>query len=133
MADQNSVAQFITSRQGFLGMTNQEVADLVGYPNGNVMSMIKKGRTKLPLERVPAMAEALAVDKAKLMRMVMREYMPGTLDAIEECLGKTVTQNEMSLIEIWRDATENQDPEIPESAVQGLHAGFQTMMSNAKN
>lgn len=131
MADQNSVAQFISNRQSMLGLTNQEVADLVGYPNGNVMSMIKKGRTKLPIERVPATAEALAVDKGKLMRMVMREYMPATLDAIEECLGKTVTQNELALLEIWRDATDNQDPEIPESAIQGLHAGFQTMMSNA--
>ena len=131
MAGQNSVADFIANRQSMLDMTNQEVADLVGYPNGNVMSMIKKGRTKLPLERVPAMAEALAVDKAKLMRMVMREYMPDTLKAIETCLGATVTRNELALIEIWRDATNNNDPEIPENAIQGLHAGFKTVMSNA--
>lgn len=130
MTTESKVAEFIANRQLAMGMTNVEVAELVGYKNPNVISMIKKGNTKLPMEKVGLMAEALGTDPAKLLRMVMSEYSPDLLRVIEAALGNVVTQNEMALIEIWRDATHNEDPVIPSEAVKGLHQGFVSMMSN---
>lgn len=130
MTTESKVAEFIANRQLAMGMTNVEVAELVGYKNPNVISMIKKGNTKLPMEKVGLMAEALGTDPAKLLRMVMSEYSPDLLRVIEAALGNVVTQNEMALIEIWRDATHNEDPVIPAEAVKGLHQGFVSMMSN---
>ncbi|KJZ17352.1 hypothetical protein TW86_03575 [Halomonas sp. S2151] len=129
----SSVAEFITNRQIMLGKTNLVIAEEVGYANQNVISMIKKGKTKLPLDKVLLMADSLEVDRKKLLRMVMKEYMPDSLKVIEQCLGSVVTENEMALIEIWRDATDNTDPEIPEGAVQGLHQGFATILQREQS
>lgn len=132
MSNQSKVAEFIASRQLLMGMTNKDVAEEVGYANPNVISMIKKGQTKLPVEKVAKMAEALGADPAKLLRMALKEYMPETLKVMEACMGNIVTQNEMAMIEIWRDATNGEDPEIPAEAVYGLRQGFVTIMENAK-
>lgn len=133
MASASKVAEFIANRQLAMGMTNQEIADHVGYANANVISMMKKGRTKLPLEKVGVMADALGADPAKMMRMTLKEYAPELLDTIEKCLGGVVvTENEKALLEIWRDATNNADPAIPEDAIKGLHQGFVAIMSNAQ-
>ena len=39
-----------------------------------MITMIKKGRTKLPLSKVAAMARALDVDPGYLLRLAMSEY-----------------------------------------------------------
>lgn len=131
MTKQSKVAEFIANRQLMMGMTNKDIAEHVGYTNPNVISMIKKGQTKLPLEKVGVMADALGADPAKLLRMALKEYMPDTLKVFEQCLGNVVTKNEMTMIEIWRDATNHEDPEIPAEAVKGLHQGFVSIMQNA--
>lgn len=130
MAAHKKIEDFIAERQLELGLTNQTIATGIGYANQNVISMIKKGRTKLPIDKVAKLAFVLEVDEAKLMRMAMKEYMPDTLKVIERCLGPTVTQNELALLEIWRDATENTDPAIPENAIRGLRTGFVQIMQN---
>lgn len=132
MTSQSKVAEFIASRQLMMGMTNKDVAEAVGYANPNVISMIKKGQTKLPVEKVSKVAEALGADPAKLLRMTLKEYMPETLKVMEACMGNIVTENEMTMIEIWRDATNGEDPEIPAEAVFGLRQGFMTVMQNVK-
>ncbi|BBI61796.1 helix-turn-helix domain-containing protein [Vreelandella sulfidaeris] len=128
MAARKKIEEFITERQLDLGLTNQDIATGIGYANQNVISMIKKGRTKLPIDKVEKLARVLSVDESKLMRMALNEYMPDTLKVIERCLGATVTKNELALLEIWRDATNHEDPSIPEHKIRGLRAGFvQTM------
>ncbi|QFS82608.1 hypothetical protein FIU97_07285 [Roseivivax sp. THAF40] len=44
------------------GKTQRKVAYEVGYPRGNVISMLRSGEMRLPIERAPALVPALGKD-----------------------------------------------------------------------
>ena len=46
-----------------------QIASEAGFPNPNMVIMIKNGTSKLALDRVPSMARALECDPAYLMRL----------------------------------------------------------------
>ena len=72
--------------------------------------MFKKGLTKVPIEKVPALAKALHLDPAHLLMLAMREYMPEAFATIQKTLGHTVTENEFELVSEVRKATKDSDP-----------------------
>lgn len=86
MSEKITVAQFITKKIAESGKSQKQIAEELGYEHPNVISMIKSGATKLPLEKVSAMARALNVDPGCLLRLALDEYQPGLYVAIEECL-----------------------------------------------
>lgn len=108
-----SVAEYLTDQIRLSGKTQQEIAQEAGFNKPNIISMLKKGETKLPLSKVAPMARALGVDPVVLFRMVMNEYEPQTWQAIEETiLGQPVlTQNEIEIIELVRTGKVS-DPKI---------------------
>ena len=50
-----------------------QIASEAGFVNANVLSMLKSGKTKLPLDRVPALAAALDCDPSRLFRMAVEQ------------------------------------------------------------
>ena len=44
--------------------TQKEIAQDAGFVNANMLSLLKSGANKVPLDRVPALAQALEVDRA---------------------------------------------------------------------
>ncbi len=61
------------------------IARECGFPQPNVLSMIRKGHTKVPPARIPALARALGLDARTLFEMTMRESQPelwSVLDAL---------------------------------------------------
>lgn len=80
----SKVAVFLTSAIDASTKTQLEIADEVGFPKSNVISMMKMGVTKLPIPRVPAMAKALDRDPVDLFRLCMEEYMPDMLKVCDE-------------------------------------------------
>ena len=108
----DKVADFIVNRQAALGITNRELADSVGYHHPNMITMIRRGKTKLPVDKVQQFADALGVDPIWFLRRVLQEYMPETLTVIEQCAGPLTTNNERCVLEVWRHATHGSDPEL---------------------
>jgi hypothetical protein len=104
-----SVAQYIEQQVAICGRSQKEIADEIGYPNANIITMFKKGLTKVPLPKVGVLAKALGVDPAFMMRLVMGEYMPETWEALEQIFGteKFVTADELALIKFLRKETKN--------------------------
>ncbi len=49
--------------------SQKEIAQEAGFVNANMLSLLQSGATKVPLDRVPALARALEVDRAYLMRL----------------------------------------------------------------
>lgn len=49
--------------------TQAEIASEAGFPNANMMTFLKNGRNKVPIDRVPSLAKALEVDPAYRMRL----------------------------------------------------------------
>lgn len=80
----SDVAVFLTNALEATSKTQQEIANEAGFPRSNVLSMMKMGMTKLPIVRIPAIADALGVDKVELFRLAMSEYSPELLEVCDQ-------------------------------------------------
>ena len=94
MVKKVKVAEYIAAQLKVCGRKQKEIAAEAGFASPNILSMIRHGETKLPIPRVNALADALEVPRAKLMKMVLEEYQPEILRAIEESLGPIVVKPE---------------------------------------
>lgn len=106
---------FLTSRVLELRpkKTQAEIATQAGFTNANMMSMLKAGSIRLPLDRVQPLAIALAVYPAYLMLLALEQMVGGTdAKAIVEILSGAVTRNEMAWIEALREASGLTDPPL---------------------
>lgn len=107
-----TIADFIADRLAESDKTQREIAAECGFETPNIITMFKNGSTKVPLNRIGALAKALDADPAHMLRLAMREYMPDTWESIEDTLNSTLlTANELKLIRAYREATGNGDPE----------------------
>lgn len=108
-------AVFLTERLRDLKhrKTQKEVAREVGFLNANMLSLLKSGANKVPLDRVPALAKALEADPAYLMRLSLEQSVGVTAaNAIVEVFGTPVSENERGWLEEIRDATDHSDPRL---------------------
>jgi hypothetical protein len=106
------VAEFITACLAASDKTQKEIAEEAGFDNPNIISMLKTGVTKLPLNRVGTLAKALDIDPAHLFRLALIEYMPDTWDSLEAAFhGTVLTGNELALIKDFRRITRDLNPE----------------------
>ncbi|TJZ90261.1 hypothetical protein FA743_15965 [Paracoccus gahaiensis] len=63
--------------------------------NGNLISMFKSGASKIPLDRVPALARALETDPGFLMCLAREQAVGQTASvAVLEVFGTPTTINE---------------------------------------
>ncbi len=107
-----TIADFIADRLAESDKTQREIAAECGFETPNIITMFKNGSTKVPLNRIGALAKALDADPAYMLRLAMREYMPDTWDAIEDILQSTVlTTNELKLVRAYREVTGENDAE----------------------
>lgn len=99
-----TVAQFLTLKIDNSDKSQTEIASLLGYPNPNIITMFKQGKTKVPLTKVAELAAALDLDPLHLMRVVMTEYSPETWKVLERVLGNNiVSDTELQVVKIMRD------------------------------
>ena len=102
-----------------------EIAEEAGFVNLNMVTMIKKGSTKLPIDRVPALAKALESDSALLLRLALEQSEGSTAAAaIYEIIGQPITKNEMSWIIEIRQASGDTDPRLTSRAGAAIRAVF---------
>jgi DNA-binding transcriptional regulator YdaS (Cro superfamily) len=86
MTTKQDVAAYLATHIHRSGRTHKEIADEVGFENPNVVSMLKTGRTKIPLLRVPALAKAIDVEPKELLALCLRVYMPELHQVIAETM-----------------------------------------------
>lgn len=92
------------------------IAEETGFPQPNMLAMIKAGTTKLPLDRVPALAKALECDPRLLFTMAL-EQLGGTTElAVREIFGTIVSRNEVAWLEAIREASGHSDPSLTSKA-----------------
>jgi len=102
-----------------------QIASEAGFPNPNMVTMIKNGSSKLALDRVPSMARALECDKAYLMRLALEQAVGDTVgQAIVEIFGTPVTANELGWLQEIREASEHSDPRITSRSKAAIKAIF---------
>lgn len=109
-ATTSNVAQFLKQALAASGKTQREIAREVGYENANVITMFKQGLTKVPLTKAGSLAKALGVDPVFFFKLLLGEYAPETLLAIEEFFDTCfLTKNERDLLDSYRNATKGLD------------------------
>lgn len=96
------VAQFISHRIQVIGKSQTEIAHEVGFDRPNMITMIKQGKTKLPMAKIGPMAIALEADPVALMKLCMSAYYPDTWKRLEEHFESALTQEELVMVKAWR-------------------------------
>ena len=107
------ISKFVSKRvkelKGY--MLQIEIAAEVGFVNPNMMSLIKNGSIKVPLDRVSKLASALDCDPAFLFRLAMDQDGEETKkSSLEGIFHTIVSKNEAVWLKEIRDASENSDP-----------------------
>lgn len=112
-----TVAEYITHQIAASDVAQKDIAAALGYEKPNVITMIKQGKCKLPLNKVGPLAKVLNVDPVHLLRMVMAEYMPDTWQSIQDLVGQSlVSKNELAIIEIIRESCRDVDLSLGQPA-----------------
>lgn len=105
--------------------SQREIALEAGFRSINYLAMLKRGDSKLALDRVPALASALEVDPRYLLRLALEQ---GGLEtargAIDEILGAIVSANELDWLAEIRDASGHSDPRLTSRTRTALRAIF---------
>ena len=105
--------------------SQNEIAVEAGFVSVNMLSMIKAGSTKLPLDRVPSLARALECDPAYLLRLTLDQVLGDTTaSAIVEILGTPVTNNELGWLNEIREASGHSDPRMTGRGRAAIRAIF---------
>ena len=105
--------------------TQAEIASEAGFANANMMTFLKNGRNKVPLDRAPSLAKALEVDPAYLMRLALDQAVGATAaKAITDIFGTPATENERGWLQELREASDNSDPRITARSRAALRGIF---------
>jgi transcriptional regulator with XRE-family HTH domain len=100
-----NVAEYITWQIQLCGKQQTEIAEQAGFEKPNVITMIKQGKTKVPLNKIGSLAKALEIDPVFFMRMCINEYVPDLADTIQQITNQPIiSKNELDFIEAIRSA-----------------------------
>lgn len=102
MHNESKVANYIAHRIEISGQLQKDIAEKVGFEKPNMITMIKQGKTRLPLDKIGLMAKALEVDPVQLLKLCMEEYHPNTWKAIAPFLESAMTTDERRLLNALR-------------------------------
>lgn len=104
--------------------TQADIAAEAGFANANMVTYLKNGKNKVPLDRMPSLAKALEVDPAYLMRLALDQAVGATAaKAIIEIFGTPASENERGWLAELRDVSDNSDPRMTarsRSALRGI-------------
>lgn len=106
-------------------LTQREIADRVGFKNANIISMLKSGETRVPLERIPALAATLGMDEREFLLAAIEEYHPGVHEVLVDILGVPLSDAELGIITMFRMAGMRGEIEVGgpfRAALEGLLA-----------
>lgn len=127
-----AMVKFLTKRIDELKpeLTQREIALRMGYRCVNFVSMIKTGAARVPLAKLPALAEILEVDPAHLVRLGLEQYWP-EIEVVSKVLPPPITKNEMALLRLIRKATDYTDPEMTPDREAPFTRVFETAVASS--
>lgn len=97
-----TIANLVERHQAEQGLTDVQLANAIGY-KAVVISMIKQATMRLPINKAPALARALSLDPADVLRLVLTEQAPELLATLDEVFDPLkLTGTEVNLIKHLR-------------------------------
>lgn len=87
-----------------------QIAQEAGFDRPNIISMIKTGLTKMPMNRIILMSKAIDCDPVELYRLCMDEYMPELLAVGDEVYKRDkLNESEQKVVARMRLATKGRN------------------------
>lgn len=123
----SKVAKFVTKRiEELASKKNQkDIAAEIGYSTSNVVSMIKMGESKLPIDRVLKFAQALETDPGYLMRIALEQYFePAHVQQIITMLAKPLTHNQEEILSFLNEVAGDDNPPLTPKLQEALRAAY---------
>lgn len=99
----SKAAKFLSHEMMLSDYSQKDLADLCGFKTANIITMLKQGLTKIPIDKIPILAKALNVDPVKFYKIVMIEYRPKEYQAIIEIIGEPITASERGVVALVRE------------------------------
>ena len=107
-----TVQSVFTDMSDGSGKTHRQIAAEAAFAKPNVISMMRLGQMKVPLDKAPALARACGHDPVAFTRLVMEEYEPEAWAVLEEIFGEPLTAADRALLDLARSAAPGADYEI---------------------
>lgn len=87
------------------GLTNKDIAEKVGIPNANMISMFKRNPNyKTPLQYIPGLAKVLGLDYRYAMRLALQQYYTDdVINALERAFHE-MSDDEQAILNEYREA-----------------------------
>lgn len=105
-----TVAEYLAAKIAACGKTAQDIADAIGYDRPDVVHAFMHGTAKVPVNKIGPLARALEIDPVYFLRLVLSEYLPDVLIAIDDVLQiPMLTGNERGLIDAYRKVSNGSD------------------------
>ncbi len=98
-------AQMLAKAIDESGLTQREIADRVGFKHANIITMMKQGLTRVPLDRVPALAQTLGLNQSRFLLVAIEEYHQGVYEVLSDTLGLPFSDAEQGLVVMFRMAS----------------------------
>lgn len=82
-----NAAEFLKNAIDRSTKSQMQIATESGFSRPNIITMLKQGKTRIPIARIPALAKSLEIPCQTLMTVCLSEYDPEMLDALCEAYG----------------------------------------------
>ena len=109
-----SVKEIMRLKMAEHGIKNVELQRELGFPTPNVISMMKGGTMRVPIQHAAKIATLFEIDKLAFLRKVVEENDPNLWDAMESAMGIgfSVTENETKVLHVLREELSGFDSDL---------------------
>lgn len=115
-------AELLASAINASNLTQREIASQVGFNKPNIISMMKNGDARVPINRIPALARILDLDPKDFLLVAMAEYHPEVHQALIQEFGLPLTETELKIVRMLREAKVQDDPNVEASVLDVLQS-----------
>lgn len=110
------IQDVLKTRMLELGLSNRDLQTALGYPNANVIAMMRNGTMRLPAAKAVDAAKLLQLDPVFLLGKAIAESDPQLWKTVSETLGdKLITEKEYELILFLRKKLNGYEMNLLES------------------
>lgn len=103
----------------------EDIAEESGFASVSLLSKIREGGIKVPLDRVPGLARALECNPRMLFLLALGQYLDEeALATIRQIIGPSLSQNEVAWLEALRRASDDADPPLTTKRAMIIRAMF---------
>lgn len=117
------VARYIFPYIQKSGLTNNDLAEFLGYENHSNMSMMRSGAARLPISKAPVLAEMVEVEnKYEFGMLVFENNCPEYVQPLKD-MGVIINQNE-------RDMLDMIEKHVPKGDIRKFKKELQTFLES---